>query len=1252
MSSLKVTDILLAVVLSFVASAFFLWLLNPPVNVPLALIGFFLTLAICLKSRLEERTLVLPSLDWDRTLLVVLVLSSVVVIVVPPIRSVYLNPLQIPAVNYVRFISAALLTLFLPGYFVLRTLTNTIKIDPLAVVVLSYLLTVILVPLAGMILLWQGLDLGALGPMTTVLLNLLLFVPFALKRRPWLRGKKEPQISASLFDLTVLLPAALFVMAFSFMAYNSQLVADQWLHLGRSSLLYKGLFLEWESGAMMPHWWFHLHLAMIFGVSGLPLANTYSLLGVLNVMPLLAFYLMASSLLRNVRGGSALASLFTLFSGFGWAYYLDFRPASYLTDPIYRAGLKTYDIVLPLTYVPGLAPDVTTSLILVGLPAIFSAVYLISDLSDSRIYPVLLTAITTVGLISHPEFGLFLVILAITIALGYLRSKATVTALSATSGVVLAIGLRLLAPTTSYEKVLFVPGILMGIPFGLAPSLLRFPIEVVYILILGVSPLFHTLSLRLRGRQTIGNITNRLTFLFSKARRLVFLALLYVYFLCFVIWSSIIEDYTIWDSFVANSIVDVPWYFYPMRLGVIGLLAVVSVYSLKKDDIAEFPLVAVWVLTIFLLGQFALPLFRGIVTEHRLIKLLVFPLAIFAALPLTRLAEVGGKVLIDLRSVKNPLLAVVLNRRFVASALLTGVIVLGLSSTFLCVEHNYLLFNGMAPNSGGLLPFKYSIPDDRYEAYNHMFANIDPYSETALSMPMPGYGYWNEMRHFSGLWQVPTESFDYEKPANALRHFDEVGAKFVYLRAEDFDRLDTEGSYLAYLLSYLEVEVNNAEATVYEMPTLAPPSNNATLALAYPGFLSSGHTTRYSGRDIGYLVPYTSVALTGASYVELDYRSEGLLDHTTILLPYDPAQSYEADRFLDWINNGGNLVVWNAYPSDLTEAELLNMPGLGYVDDLLDAWTSNGNLTVENGTAVLEVNTNTLMTSSRISIDESTYPFLILRARVSDKSMPLHLAFLSPDGKVRHRVIADAVGDAEWHVYVIDVKGFGDITNIRLYAEADPAIPRPAELHLDYVAFAKEVPSEVQGGAFRGWFTEDDRVLPSDSPMVSVLDGYDIEVYHKTMGSGKVVYVDLYPYLRQVTMGNRNPEVLRTLADLLKWSVDYEGLPIEFEVKAPVEREVPQPVILSIASMITADPPKFLGKVGEFFTGLGALSTEIVGGEPEMPPWNEWDIPWVETLTSPYHFALLLGIAAVGVVIYAEITGYEIAIRAVRIKRT
>jgi hypothetical protein len=431
-------------------------------------------------------------------------------------------------------------------------------------------------------------------------------------------------VFASLFALVILS---------TYYLYGGIIIGDQWYHHGRALKFLYGTFKDnasldqedWEYGAPF----LSSVLAVFFTLANIPSVNAYASISFLNMIPVFAFYYFFTSWVpNNWRRAALLASaLFILSAGFGWVSVLYNYNHTDSTDQltkyqnsvleiIHREAIKSFDIVFPSTFVISAHPEYSTALIIIVLPLGFVLFGLLKEsVTQSKIkYFFIFTGISIAGLFSHDEYYLFIIIASILPIIFRLPSKSLIY-LSFLFAISIAFFSQMLLFPGKYLTVIS----LFGVPI-LALSFFFVALTWALYIIAGFS-----MSHRVKQG---GSILIKTWFSNRSIRFGLKLALIgavaYFYIFTFILWSEIpLKDLVLQTSQAFESVV--PWYMYPMKLGVTGLvgLAFVLSYLFKKfqKEVFVFGVIA-------LIAFFAGPYYD----EHRFSKYIMVGMVGFASL--------------------------------------------------------------------------------------------------------------------------------------------------------------------------------------------------------------------------------------------------------------------------------------------------------------------------------------------------------------------------------------------------------------------------------------------------------------------------------------------------------------------------------------------------------------------------------------------------------------------------------------------
>ena len=393
--------------------------------------------------------------------------------------------------------------------------------------------------------------------------------------------EKNPEliVFGSLFALIVLS---------TYFLYSGAIIGDQWYHHGRMLAFMSGEIRDLATAgaddkAFSP--FPSAMLASFISVSGVPSVNAFASISFLNIMPVFAFFYFFKSCVPNRVKKAALlgCSLFMLSSGFGWVFALEQAivdpPDSQLSalQLLSQEAVKSLDIVLPTSFLSAAHPDFSTPLIIMALPAGFTLLGTIAEKKSQQKskfrYIAILLSVAFLGVLSHDEFYLFIIIASIIPIFYFLieepvdkkKNNYSVVYGALLSALLLTIVLSLYsfdgAGYYMYNAILGIPVILLSFIFVTVMYILYIATRFFYNLF--YQKLYENSKRYFKGflsRPLIRSVYYREFITF--APRVVLVSIIaWLYVVTFIVWSeSSVEavevqtyDYT------------VPWYLYPIK---------------------------------------------------------------------------------------------------------------------------------------------------------------------------------------------------------------------------------------------------------------------------------------------------------------------------------------------------------------------------------------------------------------------------------------------------------------------------------------------------------------------------------------------------------------------------------------------------------------------------------------------------------------------------------------------------------------
>jgi len=796
--------------------------------------------------------------SWtDISVMLAQLISAALIYVVPTMGTslIWADWLAIPIQNYTRIVAAVLLTTFLPGYFLLGDFDWRRQLKGLEVALLSCLLSSFAVPLVSVVGSNFGLTPAGFEAPLLLSLNFAALFAFLCVRlvgaagAPWfpasqIRGARELMHAAvcsvsrrigvgepgRLYRNVSLVGILGIELAISYrlFPYPPYLAADQWPHHA-AARLYENYGNQVFATGLVPYYaqgpvtyypqWFHIYLGSLFSVSGAPSVNTYFLINFTNIFGLLALYLLGLALFRKEsRAITTVALALALFSGFGWVYDLWLKASgSYLLYSLpYSAGdvlrrlsqtsISTFDVGLANTYFGSAHPDLTAGLHVMALPALLLLLMLTmrSDLNDW-------TRCTLIGLLMSLAFlghvaegGIFAAILLFAVIFWErISSGVWKVALATLAGTGLSGAVGLLLPDGFYLS--------QGAFYAtLACSATALGVGFVRQKLSGGAPPTHRPRMRLAVALSVVTLG-------------IWVALV-------LLWRlSGYSAYTIWWDCPACAST-VPPYIYPVRFGILGLLAIPAIAFLGlvwRDRIRGVALIFGFAATALVLGRlWMIPQLLRItrIEEFRWNKYLALALTLPTAFFVWRGM---GRLSVSRRTVNRIIVG------FLFSVLLTS----GLASTILYAEFTSLSYRTAEIPTPSDLPIveagtrfpgfavldSHELSPEGLAAIQYLVDHLQSGESVAVMGDLvwgPNSFPYSKVAFMGGLLQNQTFSltslYGVTNQTEADRMLLESRVRFVYLSQQDIRTLRAHQAIFDAITA-LPIVFANSEVTIYAL---------------------------------------------------------------------------------------------------------------------------------------------------------------------------------------------------------------------------------------------------------------------------------------------------------------------------------------------------------------------------------------------------------------------------------------------------
>lgn len=506
------------------------------------------------------------------------IMSVFAVLLIPPYEGSILEWMAIPALSWLRYLSTLLLTSFFPGCFLLKMIDKQRRVAGVTFAVLSYLLSIFLSSFAAFLVLLLGKPIPSLGGLLVIYINVLFLILAILATR---YNKTSIFVSTTLtidfFPFSILLSllsiiaaGSVFVMLSNMPLTHGDMMQHHGIALDLSEgfPIYGGKMITYPGGYI-----FHLYLSVIFTLSGIPSAIAEQSLYVLNFMTFLSLYSMLKSWFFKPSENKIVSMTILLSSllGFGglYALYLKFMNPFYdISRILSEATQKTYDVYMRVI----LLPDIVAPVYAVGLPTLFVLLSLLKKDYPRLIKTVIIPSIIALGYLSHIAEILYFII-------------------------ILSAYMILIKPE---RKPKFGPYILLGlfliflIDF-IAPAqvYIYYPVKgefsITFIFASALTILITLLEL-MENKLILTHLTDAkksLTEFFERNLNYFRWILIYGYIFAFMTWLYLRENFNLWEW---GGLSFTPFFVFPTRFGLVGLLMVLSISLYFKKIIRNHSL--------------------------------------------------------------------------------------------------------------------------------------------------------------------------------------------------------------------------------------------------------------------------------------------------------------------------------------------------------------------------------------------------------------------------------------------------------------------------------------------------------------------------------------------------------------------------------------------------------------------------------------------------------------------------------------
>jgi len=753
----------------------------------------------------------------------ILLLLLIPLMLIPSINELFVDWAQIPAENWLRLISAIILTSFLPGFFTLKLIIRNDKISTLATIALSYILSMFITPLLYFIATISFHELFFWLVAGYILSSFILILLRENKQRKQIVKTRENQrtfsLSILIHDRTnlLILVSVSMLWLFGFLAIyiTSQLRGSFFIPgVNQNHFNWSLSFMKDFPWWLYYSWWFHAHLASFFTLSGFPLINAYLALSIFSPVTVAFIYLMGKAFVKN-KNIAVLATIFASFQGFGWIYFILRRltpPDENLFQSLWDISLKSRDIIGGVV----LLPNTFSPIFFVGIPTFLALLFVMysDDFSTSSKY-ILVTLLTSLLCLSHGGYEVLLFTAISAMLCIFDRRIRTIDfPLAVLLGLSFVALIDIVSPTYNYIMSINTHGTSFWIP-----SSLYLGSVIISVITYATIRIFNKRNLNL-SLSSIWNVFSGKIF-----GKLSLLIIIYLYVIFWLTWIRVLP------SFDENNVYV---YSYPVRFGINMIFVILGFYFLFNEENRELQdrlsillvcsaaplLIAPFLRQINLLGL-TLPL--PPINEHRLNTYSLIFISFVSSYAFL-------KILHKSRHKRNSFCKIFGHKKTLA--LLTLLVTSGvLSTTFYFYGFSLL---------GYTYPVKAS--KEELEALNYLRVYSEP-DKTVLTISGQSRGkiatytgltnpmlyQTKDREHWHHLVSTPS-------PEMAFYLLNKYRMKYVYLTLDDLTLLEKQfsNSFLIKLIKFLPIFFKNDYVTILEIPEVSYPDLNSTFNIIAP----------------------------------------------------------------------------------------------------------------------------------------------------------------------------------------------------------------------------------------------------------------------------------------------------------------------------------------------------------------------------------------------------------------------------------
>lgn len=800
------TFVISILIISLAGSIIFL-LTTPPQSYVLFFLFFLLTAIITLTILGKRFIFKIQPKGSGTELHVFLILASITLVILQ-LANIYVETIN--AILYV------IVFIFALGFSLLSILKFKPSFSRIEFVALAYPLSLALLAIIGTITLILPSNLRGISALLTITFLSIISL-FATRKEKQTKVNKHHELIVKNNELVLVIILLIFV--YFFMELYPEIASLLGFDISRNFLqalaFTKDTLGDFSNPSALYPLFGIYQSSIIYIVK--PSVEIFQITTIfLNIFAILSFYAMASQYLKRYGDHTpAIATLiWAAFAGFGWLNFFTRKisnPDASLLSLIGQTNAFSYGDITWRRPFFHLSMEASLTLV-------FAVLYLLkrNDLSKTK-QILLMTLLMTPLPLMHP-YGTYFLLLALLcfaiISFEELKQQLKYTAYSLTiaafASLLLNYILNIKAPAISVAFLTFSEYLLMGLAIITIASLR------------GKAPR----KLNVIVKKILGN---------KHAGLLIVTFLLLLYFASLLLWFI---DGLTFDFAGLNRFGYVPWFLYPVKLGLIGILAIVAIYFFGNSRYRSRELGALLASALLMIfvsrlvstmqmqyvseftfnpnSWFSESIRENILSfrEERMFELFKIPMAIIASIALSKHALTR----ITQRRAR-------LSRYLAITGLVSLVLISGMSSTFLGFEYYHEITKTSQSS-----PLELDI-------INTLRDKIYTNGKSIIISPQTPSSYLD----FTGATAIVAESpaaWASKSPELPLfvTRYSETTPTYVYLqKIRDYQKIfDYSGNYLEHLSNTAQTYLENQEVQIKTINNWSIPTPQSSTALIIP----------------------------------------------------------------------------------------------------------------------------------------------------------------------------------------------------------------------------------------------------------------------------------------------------------------------------------------------------------------------------------------------------------------------------------